>query len=130
MNCKKFFKNHRKLKSSPFGIGNDHNRLNRGIIFTLYSDKNNSLEVGFAENKELLESKILLKEFILIDKKKGTRRELDLLINTLYELGIKCSSNLNFKYSNQLLKHLSILGWPIGKSLHKQRRIKKELSCA
>jgi hypothetical protein len=25
------------------------------------------------------------------------------------------------------MRHLSILGWPIGKSLYKQRKIKKEL---
>jgi len=28
------------------------------------------------------------------------------------------------------LKHLSTLGWPIGRSLYKQRKIKKEFVCA
>ena len=130
MNCKRIVKDYRKLKSSPFGIRNNQNRLKSGVIFTLYSDKYNLLEVGFVDNNEVLEKKILFKEFILVDKKKGTQRELNLLIDTLHEFGIKYSGNLNFKYSTQLIRHLSILGWPIGKSLYKQRRIKKELSCA
>ena len=130
MNCKRIVKDYRKLISSPFSKGNYPNGLKRGVIFTLYSDKHNLLELGFADNNTVLENKILFKEFILIDKKKGTKRELYLLIDTLQELGIKNSSNLNFKYSNQLIRHLSILGWPIGKSIYKQRRIKKELACA
>ena len=35
-----------------------------------------------------------------------------------------------FKYSGSLMKHLSTLGWPVGRSLYKQRKIKKELVCA
>jgi len=27
------------------------------------------------------------------------------------------------------MKHLSTLGWPVGRSLYKQRKIKKELVC-
>ena len=62
--------------------------------------------------------------------KKGNKKDLYLLITTLKELGIKYSDNLYFKYSGTLMRHLTILGWPIGKSLHKQRKIKKELLCA
>ena len=130
MNYKKIVKDFRKLKSSPFIKGNYPYEHKRGVIFTLYSDKHNLLELGFADNNLVLENKILFKELILIDKKKGTKRELNLLIDTLHELGIKGSGNLNFKYSNKLIRHLSILGWPIGKSLYKQRRIKKQLACA
>ncbi len=130
MNLKRIVKDYCKLKYSPFSKGNYPDGLKRGVIFTLYSDKHNLLKLGFADHNTVLENKILFKEFILIDKKKGTKRELKLLLDTLHELGIKDSGNLNFKYSNQLMRHLSILGWPIGKSLYKQRRIKKELACA
>jgi len=130
MSYKRIVKDYRNLKSSPFSKGNFQDGLKRGVIFTLYSDKHNLLKLGFADNNMVLENKILFKEFILIDKKKGTKRELNLLVDTLHELGIKGSGNLNFKYSNQLIRHLSILGWPIGKSLYKERRIKKELACA
>jgi len=62
--------------------------------------------------------------------KKGNKKDLSLLMSTLKELGIKNSDNLYFKYSSSLMKHLSTLGWPVGSSLYKQRKIKKELLCA
>ena len=65
-----------------------------------------------------------------MDRKKGNKKELLLLIKTLKELGIKYSDNLFFKYSGYLMRHLSTLGWPVGRSLYKQRKIKKELISA
>ena len=105
-------------------------RSKDGIIYTLYSDAFNSLKVGFAENDKALEKKLSSKEFILLDMKKGNKKDLSLLITTLKELGIKYSDNLYFKYSSSLMRHLSTLGWPVGRSLYKQRKIKKELLCA
>jgi len=66
----------------------------------------------------------------LLDKKKGNKKDLFLLIVTLKELGINYSDNFYYKYSSSLMKHLSTLGWPVGRSLYKQRKIKKELVCA
>ena len=62
--------------------------------------------------------------------KKGRKKDLFLLITTLKELGIKYSDNFYLKYSSSLMRHLSTLGWPIGRSLYKQRKIKKELLCS
>ena len=62
--------------------------------------------------------------------KKGKKKDLCLLVTTLKELGIKNSDNNHFKYSSSLMRHLSTLGWPVGRSLYKQRKIKKELLCA
>ena len=101
-----------------------------GIIYTLYSDAFNLLKVGFAENDKVLEKKISSEALILLDMKKGKKKDLFLLINTLNELGINYSDNFYFKYSGSLMKHLSTLGWPVGRSLYKQRKIKKELVCA
>ncbi len=130
MNCKRINKEYRKLNSSSFNLGTDKHRFESGIIYTLYSDKFNLLKVGFAQNNIVLENKLMRKDFIILDKKKGNKKELNLLINTLNELGIKFSDNLDFKYSNTIMRRLSILGWPVGSSLYKQRNIKKELSCA
>ena len=69
-------------------------------------------------------------KLILLDKKKGNKKDLFLLLNTLKELDIKYKGNLYFKYSSSLIRHLSTLGWPVGRSLYKQRKIKKELLCA
>ena len=67
---------------------------------------------------------------ILLDKKQGKEQDVDLLIKTLNELDINFSSKLNFRYSDILIRHLSTLGWPVGRSFYKQRKIKKKLSFA
>ena len=130
MNNRKIIKEYKTLISSRFNVDTSVDKFKDGIIYTLYSDEFNSLKVGFAENDKVLEENLLSEALILLDRKKGNKKDLFLLINTLKELGIKYSDNLYFKYSGTLMRHLTILGWLIGKSLHKQRKIKKELLCA
>ena len=125
MALKKINKNYRKLKSS-FNLITKKSEF--GIVYTLYSDRLNSIEVGFAENDKILKNKILQSDSILLDKKIGKKQDLNLLIKTLNELNINFSRQLNCRYSNILMRHLSILGWPVGRSLYKQRKIKKELT--
>ena len=130
MNNRKIIKAHKTLKSSSLNVNSSSDTSKDGIIYTLYSDEFNSLKVGFAENDKVLEKKLSSKVLILLDMKKGNKKDLFLLITTLKELGIKYSDNLYFKYSSSLMRHLSTLGWPVGSSLYKQRKIKKELLCA
>ena len=130
MNKRKIIKGYKTLISSSFNVNSSTDKFKDGIIYTLYADEFSSLKVGFAENDKVLEKKLSSKAFILLDMKKGNKKELFLLITTLKELGIKYSDNLYFKYSSSLMRHLSTLGWPIGRSLYKQRKIKKELLCA
>ena len=125
MNNRKIIKGYKTLLSR-FNEDNSTDKVKDGIIYTLYSDEFNSLRVGFAENDKVLEKKLSSKVFILLDMKKGNKKNLLLLIITLKELGIKYSDNLYFKYSGSLMRHLSTLGWPVGRSLYKQRKIKKE----
>ena len=129
MNNRKIIKWYKTLKSSSFDINSSTDTSKDGIIYTLYSYEFNSLKVGFAENDKVLEKKLSSEALILLDMKKGNKKDLFLLITTLKELGIKYSDNLYFKYSCSLMRHLSTLGWPIGRSLYKQRKIKKELLC-
>ncbi len=128
MVLKKLNKEYRKFISSSLNLIPQKSKF--GILYTLYSDRLNSIEVGFAENDKILKNKLLGSDLILLDKKKGKKQDLNLLIKTLNELEISFSSKLNFRYSNILIRHLSILGWPVGRSLYKHRRIKKELSFA
>ena len=130
MNNKKIKKGYKTLISSRFNGENSKDKFKDGIIYTFYSDKFNSLKVGFAKNDKILEEKLSSEGLILLDMKKGNKKDLFLLITTLKELGIKYSDNLYFKYSGSLMRHLSTLGWPVGRSLYKQRKIKKELLCA
>ena len=128
MNNKKIIKGYKTLISSSFNVDTSTDKFKDGIIYTLYSDEFNSLKVGFAENNEVLKKNLSREALILLDMKKGNKKDLFLLITTLKELGIKYSDNLYFKYSGSLIRHLSTLGWPIGRSLYKQRKIKKEFS--
>ena len=130
MNNRKIIKGYKTLSSSSFNVDNFTVKFKDVIIYTLYSDEFNALKIGFAKNDKVLEKIISSEALILLDMKKGNKKDLFLLITTLKELGIKYSDNLYFKYSISLMRHLSTLGWPIGRSLHKQRKIKKELMCA
>ena len=128
MALKKINKEYRKFIASSLILAPQKSKY--GIVYTLYSDRLNSIEVGFAENDNVLKKKVLQSDSILLDKKRGKEKDLNLLIKTLNELDINFSRKLNFKYSNILIRHLSSLGWPVGRSLYKQRKIKKELSFA
>ena len=130
MNNRKIIKGYKTSKSSSFNIDSSSDTFKDGIIYTLYSYEFNSLKVGFAENDKVLEEKLLSEALILLDSKKGNKKDLFLLITTLKELGMKYSDNFYFKYSSSLMRHLSTLGWPVGRSLYKQRKIKKQLLCA
>ncbi len=128
MVLKKLNKEYRKFISPSLNFAPQKSKF--GIVYTLYSDRLNIVEVGFAENDKILKNKLLHSDLILLDKKKGKKQDLNLLIKTLNELDINFSNKLNFRYSNILIRHLSTLGWPVGRSIYKQRRIKKELSFA
>jgi len=103
------------------------NSLKDGFIYTLYSDNSNLIEVGFTQSNKILENKLMNEKFILLDKKKGSLRELRTLKRTLEELGLLILNNKYYKYSELLIRHLHTLGWPIGRSLYKQRVIKKKI---
>jgi len=98
-----------------------------GIVYTLYSYRLNLVEIGFAENKNILNDKLIKEKFILLDKKSGSLMELNILIETLKQLGVSILNNKYFKYKNSYLRHLNTLGWPIGKSLYKQKLIRKKI---
>ena len=128
MKLKKINKEYRKFISSSLNLDFVSQNSEFGIIYTLYSDKFNSIEVGFAKNNKIIEKKLLKSDQILLDKKRGKKKDLNLLIKTLNEFDINFSSKLNFKCTKILIRHLSTLGWPVGRSIYKQRRIKKEFS--
>ena len=130
MTNRKIIRGYTTLISSRCNVDTSIDKFKDGVIYTLYSDEFNSLKVGFAENNKVLEKKLSSKALILLDMKKGNKRGLCLLVTTLKELGIKYSDNFYFKYSSSLMRHLSTLGWPVGRSLYKQRKIKKVLVCA
>tara|TARA_B100000212_G_scaffold208603_1_gene157486 strand:- start:115 stop:516 length:402 start_codon:yes stop_codon:yes gene_type:complete len=104
-----------------------HKKIRHGILYTLYSDRQNLVEIGFAENKNILNKKLIKEKFILLDQKSGSLMELNILIETLKQLGVSLLNNKYFKYKDSYLRYLNTLGWPIGKSLYKQKLVRKKL---
>ena len=76
-------KEYRKLISLSLNLAPQKSKL--GIIYTLYSDRFYSIEVGFAKNDKILQKKILQSNSTLLDKRIGKEQDLDLLIKTLNE---------------------------------------------
>ena len=113
-------------KLFEFDISKNKKSIN-GIVYTLYSDKLNLVEIGFAENKNILNDKLIQEKFILLDQKNGSLMELNIMIETLKQLGVSLLKNKCFKYKNSYLRHLNTLGWPIGNSLYKQKLVRKKL---
>ena len=109
-----------------YGISKPQKSVN-GIVYTLYSDRLNLVEIGFAENKNILNNKLIQEHFILLDQKRGSLIELNILKETLKQLGVSLLNNKHFKYKNSYLRYLNTLGWPIGKSLYKQKLIRKKM---
>jgi len=105
MNKRKIIKGYKTLISTKFKVDTSKDKFKDGIIYTLYSDEFNSLKFGFTKNDKVLEKKLSSKSLILLDMKKGNKKDLFLLITTLIELGIKYSDNLYFKYSSSLMRH-------------------------
>ena len=102
----------------------------KGLIYTLYSDKLNLIEIGFAQNILDLNNKLINNKFVLLDKKVGNKFDLILMKNILSELGENLINNNYYSHSKSIMRHLYVLGWPIGNSLFKPRKIKKQLSLA
>ena len=106
------------------------NDLKDGFIYTLYSDNSNLIEVGFTQSNKIIENKIINEKFILLDKKKGSLKELRTLKKTLEELGLFILNNKYYTYTELLIRHMHTLGWPIGRSIYRQRHIKKKIQYA
>ena len=122
----KIFKNFPLIKNFIF----NRNDLKDGFIYTLYSDDSNLIEVGFTQSNKILENKLIHEKLILLDKKKGSLKELKILKRTLEELGLLILNNKYYKYTELLIRHLHTLGWPVGRSIYKQRIIKKKFNYA
>ena len=108
----------------------NRNDFKNGFIYTLYSDDSNLIEVGFVQSIKMLENKLMHEKLILLDKKKGSLKELKTLKRTLEEFGLLILNNKYYQYTDLLIRHLHILGWPVGRSIYKQRVIKKKLHYA
>ena len=71
MNNKKIKKGSQTIFSSTFHENTYLDGFQSGIVYTLYSEKFNSLKVGFAKNDKVLENNLSSESLILLDRKKA-----------------------------------------------------------
>ena len=98
--------------------------LKQGFLYTFISIFQRKIIIGYEENS--YESIGINKEgYTLIEKRRGSKNESELIKRTLFELGFKEEDLIGvYNYSNKLLYYLDLLGWPTGK-LKGSRRIRK-----
>lgn len=93
-----------------------------GRVFTAWRRIDQSLMVGYTETMNSMEADYVRRGFVIIDQRRGTRREHRLLLMTLKEIGLKrtCCESC-FIAEPGTINHLHQLGWPIG-TLHSSAR--------
>ena len=100
-----------------------------GRIYTAYRAIDQTLTLGYSDNIEAIKAELRERDFVVLDSRRGTRREQRLLLLTLKEIGISSSYSENcFSASPNTLSHLKHLGWPIGRlnqSLNRANRPKR-----
>ncbi len=99
--------------------------LRQGILYTVYIKNKNLIKIGFIEGLKDLNSFLHATNLELLDKRIGTKREFELIKITISEASKEhLDSNGNYIYSNEIIKLLDVLDWPIGSS---KRSYKKKL---
>ena len=85
------------------------------MIFTFMRRIDQTIEIGYSEDFSRTCSSFEQRGFVLIEARRGTKREERLLLLTLRDIGIISTYSRNcFAADPPLLRHLHHLGWPIG----------------
>ena len=87
-----------------------------GRIYTAYRAIDQTLTLGYSDDIDAIGDQLRERDFVVLDSRRGTRREQRLLLLTLKEIGISSSYSENcFNASPNTLSHLKHLGWPLGR---------------
>ena len=87
-----------------------------GRIYSAYRAIDQTLTLGYSDNIDAIAEQLRDRDFVVVDSRRGTRREQRLLLLTLKEIGISSSYSENcFSASPNTLRHLKHLGWPLGR---------------
>ena len=98
-------------------VTNKHKTLKNtisGILYTLYNIDDRGLKIGFTHDIRKVRAIDNDQKFSLIGHRNGSFKEFFILKLTLKELGYNKESGGSYLFSNQLVKHLQTLNWPVG----------------
>ncbi|AII43546.1 hypothetical protein KR100_09260 [Synechococcus sp. KORDI-100] len=85
------------------------------MVFTFLRRIDETILIGYSEAFSSTRKDIQQRDFVLVEARRGTRREERLLLMTLQEIGLKPTYNSHcFAADSSLIRHLNHLGWPIG----------------
>tara|TARA_B100000029_G_C17586850_1_gene961364 strand:+ start:450 stop:827 length:378 start_codon:yes stop_codon:yes gene_type:complete len=102
---------------SIYRKGKQH--ISSGLVYTLYEPIGKTIKIGFCPNASDINQLNESSSLVAI-KKNGSKRYEELVRSTLKELGFYPKNEEgDYKYSKELVKHLKVLGWPIGKTIKK-----------
>lgn len=109
------------------GLFQQKSKLNEsGIIYTICRMSDKKIFIGYRNELSEIKKTYFNNDDSLIETRPGTKNELNLLKSTLLELGHSQENNFGcYEYSQTLIRHLNILGWPIEKFFPKRNQIKK-----
>ena len=86
-----------------------------GMVFTVLRDIDNTLAIGYSDNLQQGLASFTERGFNVVAYRRGTRREQQLLLLTLKEIGLRSSYDSQyFDVDKSLISSLRNLGWPVG----------------
>ena len=86
-----------------------------GMVFTVLRDIDNTLAIGYSDNLQQGLASFTKRGFNVVAYRRGTRREQQLLLLTLKEIGLRSSyGSQYFDVDKSLISSLRNLGWPVG----------------
>ena len=108
---------------------NKNEDVGSGLLYTIFNKEKGIINIGFTYEINRLEFNSTKIHF----KRLGSIREEKIIKETLKELGhFPRTGNDTYNYSNNLIKHLRIMGWPVGpessKKIKKQSRLDNDFS--
>ncbi len=90
-------------------------KTSKGKIYTSFSESDKTIKIGYSKNIYKTWSDEQKIGYRIIAKREGSIREKSILDETLRELGYRAKYKEGcYEYSERLMRHLDILGWPSG----------------
>jgi len=90
-------------------------RSKPGYLYTLCRKTDKTIKLGFTQNPKESQLYDNNMDYEILEIRSGTEREFKLLSMTLNEIGYKeDKQSSGYSYSKILIKHLALLGWPLG----------------